>query len=90
MNEFDIIIPEESKLIIDVTDVSLYDYNFEAFSLNKLQETANDQVNRTIFKKLTNMIVENTSTFGELKNLFDSKEMEYVADLSKTAKEKTS
>lgn len=67
MNEFDIIIPEESKLIIDVTDVSLYDYNFEAFSLNKLQETANDQVNRTIFKKLTNMIVENTSTFGELK-----------------------
>lgn len=88
MNEFDIIIPEESKLIIDVTDVSLYDYNFEAFSLNKLQETANDQVNRTIFKKLTNMIVGNTSTFGELKNLFDSKEMEYVADLSKVAKEK--
>lgn len=88
MNEFDIIIPNEADLIIDVTDTSLYDYNFEAFSLSRLQETANTNVNNKIFNKLTNMIVENTSTLGELKNLFDGQEMELVADLSKVAKEK--
>ena len=49
MNEFDIIIPNEADLIIDVTDTSLYDYNFEAFSLSKLQERANTQVNNKIF-----------------------------------------
>ncbi|MFW7432884.1 hypothetical protein [Vagococcus carniphilus] len=66
-NEFDIIISNESELIIDVTDISLYDYNFEAFSLSSLQETANAQVNNKILNKLTNMIVENSSTIGELK-----------------------
>lgn len=88
VNEFDIIVPNQSDLIIDVTDTSLYDYNFEAFSLSSLQEVANAQVNNKIFNTLTNMIVENTSTLGELKNLFDSKETEYVANLSKIAKEK--
>ncbi len=86
MNEFDIIIPNESELIIDVTDISLYDYNFEAFSLSGLQETANAQVNNKILNKLTNMIVENSSKIGELKNLFDSQKTEYVSDLSKVAK----
>lgn len=88
MNQFDIIIPNESELIIDVTDTSLYEYNFEAFSLSSLQEAANSQVNKKIFNQLTNMIVENSSALGELKNLFDSQESEYVADLSKIAKEK--
>lgn len=88
MNEFDITIPESSNLMMDVTDVSLYDYNFEAFSLSGLQEAANGQVNNNIFGKLTSMIIENTSTLGELKNLFDSNNSEYVADLSKVAKEK--
>lgn len=68
MNDFDIKIPKDSDSILDVTDVSLYDYNFEAFSLSRLQEKANSQVNDTIFNKLTNMIVENISTLGELKN----------------------
>lgn len=87
MNDFDIKIPKDSDSILDVTDVSLYDYNFEAFSLSRLQEKANSQVNDTIFNKLTNMIVENISTLGELKNFFDSIETEYVADLSKEVKE---
>lgn len=68
MNDFDIKIPKDSDSILDVTDVSLNDYNFEAFSLSRLQEKANSQVNDTIFNKLTNMIVENISTLGELKN----------------------
>ncbi|MGX7024440.1 hypothetical protein [Vagococcus hydrophili] len=88
MNEFDIIIPNESELVIDVTDNGLYDYNFEAFSLSGLQEVANAQVNSKILNKFTNMIVGNTSTLGELKNLLDSQEADYVADLSKVAKEK--
>ncbi|MFW7401932.1 hypothetical protein ACODG4_07975 [Vagococcus fluvialis] len=88
MNEFDIIIPNEADLKIDVTDTSLYDYNFEAFSLSRLQDAANVQVNNKIFNKLTNMIVENISSLGELKSLFDGQETELVADLSKVAKEK--
>ncbi len=51
-------------------------------------EAANAQVNNKIFNKLTNMIVENTSSLGELNNLFDGQETELVADLSKVAKEK--
>lgn len=88
MNEFDILIPNEADLKIDVTDTNLYDYNFEAFSLSKLLEAANTQVNNKIFNKLTNMIVENTSSLGELNNLFDGQETELVADLSRVAKEK--
>ncbi|WP_264477913.1 hypothetical protein [Vagococcus fluvialis] len=41
MNEFDVIMPNESELVINVTDISLYDYNFEAFSLSSLQERVN-------------------------------------------------
>lgn len=51
-------------------------------------EAANAQVNNKIFNKLTSMIVENTSSLGELNNLFDGQETELVADLSKVAKEK--
>lgn len=51
-------------------------------------EAANAQVNNKIFNKLTSMIVENISSLGELKNLFDGQETELVADLSKVAKEK--
>ncbi|MDT2817914.1 hypothetical protein P7H55_08685 [Vagococcus lutrae] len=88
MDEFELLTLNKKDLIIDVTELSLYNYNFEAFSLSGLQEVANAKVNNNIFNKLTNMIVENTSTLEELKNLIDSREVEYVADLSKIAKEK--
>lgn len=88
MDEFELLTLNKKDLIIDVTDLSLYNYNFEAFSLSGLQEVANAHVNNKIFNVLTNMIVKNTSSLEELKNLFDGQEKEFVADLSKATKEK--
>lgn len=88
MKEFDITIPNESEVLLDVTNLNLYDYNFDAFSLSSLQKAAGIMVNNNIFRQLKDVIVNNASLLGITDKQLGEKQTEYVVDLSKMAKEK--
>lgn len=84
MNEFEIALPNETSIIIDVTDDLYYNYNFQSYSLVPLQQVAGLTVVDSIKKSLLSHISE-ASLIEKLKNKGD---MEYVANLSDYAKEK--
>lgn len=88
MKEFDITIPNKEEVSLDVTNMNLYDYNFEAFSLTPLQEAAGTLVTNKIFSQLKDVIVENAATLGIIDKSIIGKELEYVADFSNEMKEK--
>lgn len=94
MDNFEFDLPDEKKLSINVTDYSLYNYDFNSFSLLPLQKVASQSVNRKIREKifsnenLKNELFSNVSKVSLLNKLSKHEETEYVANLSDIAKEK--
>lgn len=84
MNEFEIDLPKETALTVDVTNKSLYNYDFTSFSLLPLQEIAST----TITEKIKNSLFSNVSRISLIKELSNKDETEYVAKLSEVAQEK--
>ena len=86
MNEFEIALPTETSITVDVTDKSYYNYNFQCYSLVPLQQVAGLIVAKNIKKGLFSHISE-ASLIEKLKNKGDT---EYVANLSDDAKDRLS
>jgi len=84
MNEFEIVLPNDKPIIVDVTDKSYYSYDFQSYSLVPLQQAAGLTVAENIKKGLFSHISE-ASLIDKLANKGDT---EYVANLSEYAKEK--
>lgn len=84
MNEFEIDLPVETALTVDVTDKSLYNYDFNTYSLVSLQLTAALSVSDRIKKSL----YSNVSLANMIEKTASKNEVEYVAKLSEFAKGK--
>lgn len=84
MNEFEIKLPDTHELNVSATDSSLYNYNFSSFSLVPLQKLASQNLKTSIRKSL----FSNISNANLVNNLEKNNETEYVAHLSKIAREK--
>lgn len=84
MNEFEIALPTETSIIVDVTDKSYYNYDFQSYSLVPLQQAAGLTVVNNIKKSLFSHISEASL----IEKLANKDETEYVANLSDYAKEK--
>lgn len=84
MNDFEIVLPNETPLVVDVLDKNLYNYDFTSFSLLPLQETAS----MTFTQKIKSNIFSNISRANLIKQLSKQGETEYVANISDFAKEK--
>ena len=84
MNEFEIALPTETSIIIDVTDKSYYNYDFQSYSLVPLQKAAGLTISENIKKGLFSHVSE-ASLIEKLANKGNT---EYVANLSDYAKEK--
>ena len=50
-NEIEIVFPTEASLSVDITDKSLYSYDFNSYSLSNLQEIAAFELAGNIRKK---------------------------------------
>ncbi|MBX9041640.1 hypothetical protein HCG95_10280 [Enterococcus durans] len=94
MDNFEIDLPDEKRLSINVTDYSLYNYDFNSFSLLPLQKVASQTVNHNIREKifsdatLKSQLFSNISKVSLLNKLSKNGETEYIANLSDIAKEK--
>lgn len=94
MDNFEIDLPDEKRLSINVTDYSLYNYDFNSFSLLPLQKVASQTVNHNIREKifsdatLKSQLFSNISKVSLLNKLSKNGETEYTANLSDIAKEK--
>lgn len=84
MNEFEIELPKETSIIIDITDKSYYNYDFQSYSLAPLQKAAGLIVSNNIKKGLFSHISE----ANLIEKLINKGNTEYVANLSDYAKEK--
>lgn len=84
VNEFEIYLPKESELTLNVHDKSLYNYDFNSYSLVPLQNLAAQSVS----EKIKNHILSNVSSSHMVKKSIESEKEEYVANLSEIAKEK--
>ena len=84
MNEFEIALPTKTSIIVDVTDKSYYNYDFQSYSLVPLQKAAGLTVAENIKKGLFSHISE----VGLIEKLANKGNVEYVANLSDYAKEK--
>lgn len=69
---------------VDITDLSLYNYDFSTFSLAPLQNTAKQELIKTVKDKA----LSNTSQVKLIKKLMDNGYEEYVAKLTALAKVK--
>ncbi|MGY3743207.1 hypothetical protein [Leuconostoc inhae] len=84
MNEFEITIPNDRSLIIDVTDKALYSYDFDSYSLAPLQKAASI----TIGKNIKQYLLENVSKAELLQKSVSKNNIEYVANFTSEAREK--
>ena len=84
MSDFEIMLPGNSELSIDVTNQDLYNYDLSSYSLMSLQNAAEITINEKIKKGLFSHISEARL----IKELSNKGETEYVAKLSDYAKEK--
>lgn len=84
VKDFEIDLPKETQLIVNVTDRSLYNYDFSSFSLLPLQEVAS----LTVTKKIKKNIFSKVSEASLVEKLASKGETEYVAKLSDIAKQK--
>lgn len=84
MKNFEITLSNPAQITIDVTDSTLYNYDFTSYSLAPLQTAAGvavlDKVKQTIF--------EHVSEAHLLKQLMTKNDTEYTAKLSNKVKEK--
>lgn len=94
MDNFEIDLPNERILSINVTDYSLYSYDFNAFSLLPLQKLASQSINQNIREKVMSNktlradLFSSVSKISLVNKLSNQSEKEYVANLSDIAKEK--
>lgn len=94
MDNFEIDLPTERILSINVTDYSLYSYDFNAFSLLPLQKLASQSINQNIREKVMSNktlradLFSSVSKISLVNKLSNQSEIEYVANLSDIAKEK--
>lgn len=84
MNEFEIALPTETAIIVDVTDKSYYNYDFQSYSLVPLQQAAG----LTVANKIKQSLFSHISEASLIEKLANKGETEYVANLSDYAKEK--
>ncbi|EGG40242.1 hypothetical protein O3620_00375 [Streptococcus sp. 27098_8_134] len=85
MENFEIEIPVKEKFEVDVKNKELYNYDFQSYSLVPLQNEAS----LMIADKIKNNLFSHISETKLLKELVDkSGDVEYVAKLTKIAKEK--
>lgn len=84
MEDFEIDLPNEISLLVNVTDKNLYNYDFTSYSLLPLQRIAS----KSIKTKIKDSLFSNISQISLIKKLSNQKETEYVAKISSFAKEK--
>jgi len=84
MKDFEIIIPNDTSLSIDVTDKSLYNYDFNSYSLSSLQKIAGTTVSNQIKEGLFSQV----SKARLIQKLANKNNTEYVANISEYAKKK--
>lgn len=80
MNELIIAIPSLDELQIINSELILYNYNFDDFSLAPVQKAAS----KDLYKKLS----KNISSGKTLKKTMEKNDFEYVADISEELKRK--
>ncbi|UOQ83946.1 hypothetical protein [Gracilibacillus salinarum] len=84
MNDFEILIPNDASMSIDVTDKSLYSYDFNSYSLSSLQKVAGATVSNQIKEGLFSQV----SKAKLIQKLANKNNTEYVANISDYAKKK--
>lgn len=84
MKDFEIGLPKDASLLVNVTDKNLYNYDFTSYSLLPLQRIAS----KSIAVKIKNSLFLNISEMSLIENLSNQKETEYVARIPDFAKEK--
>ncbi|QBR48091.1 hypothetical protein [Leuconostoc kimchii] len=84
MNEFEITIPNNKSLIVDVTNKTLYNYDFGSYSLAPLQKAAGI----TIGEKIKKELIANVSKAELLQKSGSKNNVEYVAKFTNEAREK--
>ncbi|WP_308629335.1 hypothetical protein [uncultured Enterococcus sp.] len=84
MKEFEIDLPRESSLLVNVTDKNLYNYDFTSYSLLPLQKIAS----KSITEKIKDSLFSNISSISLIEKMSNQKETEYVARIPDFAKEK--
>lgn len=84
MNDFEILIPNDASMSIDVTDKSLYSYDFNSYSLSSLQKVAGATVSNQIKERLFSQV----SKAKLIQKLANKNNTEYVANISDYAKKK--
>lgn len=96
MKDFEITLPNQAQITIDVTDTTLYNYDFTSYSLAPLQAAAGmvvlDKVKHTVFSHVSEVHLLKqlmTKKGSYVKNPdIGAKDIEYIAKLSSEAKEK--
>lgn len=78
-----VVIPNLNELMINTTDLSLYDYNLNNFSLVPIQEITS----KNVYKKISDQLKKNVSSGKIATKLMDRNEFEYVANITKDLKE---
>ncbi|MCA9765992.1 MAG: hypothetical protein KC455_06200 [Carnobacterium sp.] len=84
MEDYLIELPNKTSFNIDVTDSALYNYDFNSYSLQSLQEYAS----LSVVEKMKKSIYSNISKVALIDKLIQQGETKYVADVSDYAKEK--
>lgn len=84
MNDFEIDLPNKNELMVNVTDKSLYPYDFSSFSLLPLQHTASF----TLTEKIKNILFANVSQTSLINEMANKGKTEYAAKLTDYAKDK--
>ena len=84
MCEFEITLPSNKEIDIDVTNQDLYNYDFNSYSLIPLQTAAG----MTLMERIRKGVFSHISEARLIEKLANKGKTEYVAKLSKYAKKK--
>jgi hypothetical protein len=84
VNDFEVYLPQGVQATLNVHDSSLYNYDFNSYSLSPLQSFATNSVNENIKYHILSSFYKATTS----NNKNGTENEEYVANLSKLAKEK--
>ncbi|WP_075492256.1 hypothetical protein ACF3OA_04440 [Enterococcus thailandicus] len=84
MEDFQIDLPKETSLLVNVTDKNLYNYDFSSYSLLPLQRIAS----KSITEKIKDSLFSNISQTSLIEKMSNQKETEYVARIPDSAKKK--
>lgn len=79
MENFDIDLPIDDDLIINVLDDDLYNYDLQSFSLVSLQEAAE----KTLLKNIKTKILGNSALLESIAKKLGHTDTEYIAKFTK-------